>query len=165
MHPFIAEQLVAHRQAQALADAHRSRLVRAAAANRPRGARPGRRYRLWVGTTVLVAATIAFARGPAESRPDTSTARLGTEAVTLVGLRATASEMVPYEPGASRTWSPGPQIVGAKVTSGRLTVYGIDGERRVYIAGEGFSAGWAAYRTVNETDELVETLVTNHVRP
>jgi len=46
-----------------------------------------------------------------------------------------------------------------------LTVYGADGERRVYAAGEGYAAGWTTYRTVNETDEPVETLVTNHVRP
>ncbi len=44
-----------------------------------------------------------------------------------------------------------------------MSVYGTDGERRVVIAGEGYAAGWAAYRTLNETDELVETLVTNHV--
>jgi hypothetical protein len=46
-----------------------------------------------------------------------------------------------------------------------LSVYGPAGERRVYIAGEGCAAGWAAYRTVNETDEPVETVVTTHVRP
>ena len=169
MHPFVAEQLVADRRAQALADAHHSRLVRAAAANRRRDAGPPLgtrwRHRLCVATTALVAATVAFANGPAESRSDPSTSRVRGEAVTLVGLRATAFDQVSYDPGESRTWSAGPQVVGVKVLSGRLTVYGIDGERRVYAAGEGYAAGWAAYQTVNETYERVETLITNHVRP
>jgi hypothetical protein len=169
MHPFIAEQLVADRRAQALADARHSRLVRAVAANRPGGARPrlGRqwRQRLGAGVLGLAAAIVALAAGPAESGPYPSTSRLRAEPITLVGLKATASEQVSYQPGASRTWSPGPEIVGVKVLSGRLSVYGADGERRVYIAGDGYAAGWAAYSTVNETDELVETLVTNHVKP
>ena len=169
MHPFIAEQLVADRRAQALADAHHSRLVRAAAASTPSGTRPQSgprwRHRLRVGILGLVAAIVAFAAGPAESGPYPSTSRLRAEPITLVGLRAIASEQVSYEPGASRTWSAGPEIVAVKVLSGRLSVYGADGERRVYIAGEGYAAGWAEYRTVNETDEHVETLVTNHVRP
>jgi hypothetical protein len=65
----------------------------------------------------------------------------------------------------SRTWSAGPEIVAVKVLSGRLSVYGADGERRVYVAGDGYAAGSVAYRTANETDELVETLVTHHVGP
>lgn len=158
MHSSIAEQLIADRQAPALADAHRPRDTRP-----QRG--PGWRHRLFVGTVLLVSSTIAFARGPAESGSDPSTARLGTGAVTLAGLRATESEHVFYEPGASRTWSPGPHIIGVKVVSGRLTVYGIDGERRVYFAGEGYATGWAAHRTVNETDEAVETQVISHVGP
>lgn len=169
MHPFIAEQLVADRHTQALADAHHSRLVRAATATRPDGDRPRLgpqwRHRLGVGVLGLVAAVVAFAAGPAESDPYPSTSRVRAEPITLVGFGAIASERVSYEPGASRTWSAGPGIVGVKVLSGRLSVYGADGERRLYIAGEGYAAGWAAYRTVNETDELVETLVTNHVRP
>lgn len=158
MHPNIAEPLIAGRQAQALADAHRPRSAR------PRRG-PGWRQRLFVGTVVLVSAAIALVGGPAESGSDPSTARLRTEAVTLAGLRATESERVFYEPGASRTWSPGPYIIGVRVVSGRLTVYGIDGERRVYFAGEGYVTGWAAHRTVNESDEAVVTQVTSHVRP
>lgn len=169
MHPFIAEKLVADRRAQALAEAHHSRLVRAVTANRLVGDRPRlgprRRHRLSVGILGLVAAVVTFAGGQAESGPNHSTSRLGAEPITLVGLRVTASDHVSYEPGASRTWPAGPEIVGVKVLSGRLSVYGTDGERRVYIAGEGYAAGWASYRTVNETEELVETLVTNHVRP
>ena len=110
MHPYIAEQLIADRQAQALAAAHHSRLVRAVAGDRPSRprpqCRPGWRRRLWVGTMVLAAATIAFAGGPAESGSDRSTARRGTEAGILVGLRAVDSEPVYYAPGASRTWAP-----------------------------------------------------------
>ena len=169
MHPFIAEQLVADRRAQALAEAHQSRLVRTFAASRPLGARPrwGFRWRrrLCVGTVALVATVVTFASSPAESGPGQSTSPHEVEPITLVGLRAVASEHLSYEPGASQTWSPGPHIVGVKVLSGRLTVYGTNGERSVYAAGEGYAAGWAAYRTVNETDHRVETLVTNHVRP
>lgn len=169
MHPFIAEQLVADRRAQALADAHNSRLVRAAAVNQPGGARPRLsprwRHRLGVGILGLIAALVTFAGGPAESGANPSTSRLRPEPVTLVGLEATGSEHVSYEPGASRTWPARPDIIGVRVVSGRLSVYGADGERRVYVAGEGYAAGWVGYRTVNETDELVETVVTNHVRP
>lgn len=145
MHRSMAEQLIADRLGRALA-------------------RPGWRRRLRIGTTVLAAATVAFAGGPAElmSAP---TGRHGTEAGTLVGLRAMESEPVFYAPGASRTWAPGPQTIAVKVISGRLSVYGVDGERWVYKAGEGYAAGWVAHRAVNETDERVETLVTNHVRP
>lgn len=168
MHPFIAEQLVADRRAQALADADHSRLVRAVV-NRPGGARPPLgpwwRHHLGAGILGLVAAIATFAAGPAESGPNPSMSRLRPEPVTLVGLTATGTEHVSYEPGASRTWSAGPEIVGVKVLSGRLSVYGPEGERRVYIAGEGYAAGWAAYRAVNETDVRVETLVTNHGRP
>jgi hypothetical protein len=168
MHPFIAEQLIADRRAQALADARHSRLVRAVAAHRPGDDRrlgPPWRQRLGVAILGLVAAIATFAAGPAQSSPHPSTSRLRAEPVSLVGLRATASEHVSYAPGTSRTWSAGPEIVAVKVLSGRLSVYGPDGERRVYLAGDGYAAGWVAYRTVNETDELVETLVTNHVRP
>ena len=169
MHPFIAEQLVADRRAQALTDANHSRLVQAVAVNQPGGARPSMlprwRHRLGVGILGLLAAVVTFAGGPAESGPKPWTSRLRPEPVTLVGLKVTGTEHVYYEPGASRTWSAGPEIVGVKVLSGRLSVYDSDGERRVYIAGEGYAAGWAAYRTVNETDERVETVVTNHVRP
>ena len=138
--------------------------------NRPPAAGPpsGRRWRrrLGMGTLGLAAAIVAtFGSGPTQSGPDLSMYRLASEPMTLVGLRARASEDVSYEPRASRTWSPGPHVVGVKVLSGRLTVYGGDGERRIYVAGEGYAAGWAGYRTVNETDERVETLVTNHVRP
>ena len=168
MHPFIAEQLVADRRAQAFADAHQSRLVRACAANRPLVARPALgprwRRRLCFGPIALAATLVVFASSPVESGPR-STSPLEVEPITLVGLRAVASERVAYAPGASRTWSPGQHIVGVKVLSGRLTVYGTNGERRIYVAGEGYAAGWAAYRTVNETDHRVETLVTNHVRP
>ena len=160
MQPNMAEQVIADRKGQALADV---------AGNSPRRARPQCRPwwrgRLGVGTTVLVAATLAFAGGRDESGSDPSSARLRNEAGTLVGLRATESERVFYEPGGSRSWSPGPQIIGVKVISGRVTVYGVDGERRVYIAGEGYAAGWAPHRAVNETDEPVETLVTHHARP
>ena len=169
MHPFIVEELIADRQAQALSDAHHGRLVRAAIAKPPPVARPPLRprwrHRLSVGTLALLGALGAFASSPAESGPGPSTSRIEVKPTTLVGLRAVASERVSYEPGASRSWSPGPQLVGVKVRSGRLTVYGVDGERRTYAAGEGYAAGWATYRTVNETDEPVETVVTNHVRP
>ena len=171
MHPFVAEQLVADRRAQALADAHHSRLVRAVAgdADAPGGERPWskprRGHRLGVGVLGLLAALVTIAAGPAGSGPDPSTSRLRAEPITLVGLRATASEDVSYEPGAFRTWSAGLGLVSVKVLSGRLTVYGTNGERRVYIAGEGYAAGWAANRTVNETDARVETLVGNHVEP
>ena len=168
MHPFIAEQLVADRRAQALADADHSRLVRAVATDRPGGARlplePRWRHRLGLGVLGLVAAVVAFAAGPAESGHYPSS-RLRVEPITLVGLTPVASEHLSYEPGASRIWPAGPEIVGVKVLSGRWSVYGPDGERRVYVAGEGYAAGWAAYRGVNETDEPVETLVTTHVRP
>ena len=52
MHPFMAEQLVAVRRAEALAAAHHSRLVRAVAANRSGGdrARFGPRWRYRPGT-------------------------------------------------------------------------------------------------------------------
>lgn len=167
MHPFIAEQLIADRRTQELADAHHSRLVRAAANNRPGGIRPrsGTRWRhlLGAGIVGLVAAIATFAAGPAGSGPHLPTSHLRGEPVTLVGLKAVASENVAYEPGASRTWSPDSAILSVKVLSGQLTVY-TDGERRIYITGEAYAAGWAAYRTANETDERVETLVTKHVR-
>lgn len=169
MYPFIPDQLVADRRARALDDAHHTRL-RTVAVSRPLRAGPPlrRRWRrrLGIGTLGLAAATVAtFGSGPVQSRADLSTYRLGSEPMTLVGHRPHASERVSYEPGESRTWSPGPQIVGVKVLSGRLTVYGGDGEPRVYVAGQGYAAGWAGYRTVNETDGRVETLVTSHVRP
>jgi hypothetical protein len=126
--------------------------------------RPGWRRRFGVAVLGLAAATMTSGTAPAESRPN-STSHLETERATLVGLRRVASEQMSYEPGASRTWSPSPQIIGVKVLSGRVTVYGSDDERQVYLAGEGYVAGWAPYRSVNETDERVETLITNHVRP
>jgi hypothetical protein len=169
MHPFTAEQLVADRRAQALADAHHSRLVRAVAVNRAPSVRssmlPRWRQGLGVGILGLLAAVLTLAGGPAESGANPSTSRPRPEPVTLVGLRAIASEHVSYEPGASRTWSAGPEVVRVKVLSGRLSVHGPNGERRVYVAGEGYAAGWADYRTVNATDQPVETLVTTHVGP
>ena len=168
MHPFIAEQLVSQRRAQALADTDHSRVVRAAAADPTLGARrqrlPGWRHCLGVGALALVTAFATFVSSPAESGPDSSTSLLGAEPVTLVGLTPNAVEHVSYDPGMSRSWSPGRQIVAVKVLSGHLTISRANGERRVYVAGKGYAAGWAAYRAVNETDAPVETLVIRHVQ-
>ena len=71
MHPFITEQLIADRHAQALADASRSRLVRCAANNRPLPEQaqpsPGWRRRLAVSTLALVARIVPLAARPDES--------------------------------------------------------------------------------------------------
>ena len=111
----------------------------------------------------LTLAVVTDAKATRDAPPSTSSTR--GEAVTLVGLTPQGKERVAYEPGASRSWSPNERIVGVAVLSGRLTVYGPGDERQVYGAGEGYAAGWMAHRTVNETDDPVETLVTSHAHP
>lgn len=59
----------------------------------------------------------------------------------------------------------GRKIVAVAVVAGTLTVYGPAGERHVYTAGDRYSAGRSAYRTVNETDDPVESSVTSHAQP
>jgi hypothetical protein len=108
----------------------------------------------------LAVVAYATARGDSPSRSDA-----GADTVTLVGLTPQSEERVAYEPGASRSWSVRQQVVGVAVVSGTLTVYGPAGDRQVYRAGDGFAAGWMTHRTVNETDDPVETLVTQFSAP
>jgi hypothetical protein len=82
----------------------------------------------------------------------------------LIGFTPEPVERVDYERGATRAWPAGEHIVTVAVRTGRLTVYGPAGERQVYVAGETYTAGWTAYRTVNETNAIVETLLTRHSR-
>ena len=168
MHPFIAEQLVADRHVRLLADADHNQRVRAVGAGRP-GAAPTAIWPRWfrrlgIGALGVVGALVAFAGPPAESRPNSPPSPSGAEVATLVGFTPHASERVAYAPGASRAWAPG-QTVTVRVLSGCLSVYDdSSGQRRIYAAGEGYAAGWAPYRAVNETDQEVETLVTTHAQ-
>lgn len=166
MHPFVAEHLVADHQARAHEAARQSRLVRSVSTARPRSPRaqfswPSRLAAVLVLGVTLLAFTDAnalFDSGP--SRPG-----VRTKSVTLVGLTPLGVERVDYEPGASRAWAANEHIVAVAVVAGMLTVYGPADERHVYTAGEGYAAGWTAYRTVNETEEPVETWVVSHARP
>lgn len=163
MHPFIAGQPVPDHEARAPEAARYSRLVRSFRIVWA-GRRPQFGPALGLGAALAIAAALVACHGAGtQFDAGTSSSPVQAGSVNLVGLTPERVERVTYEPGASRSWSPGPQIVGVRVLSGRLTVYGGDGEPRVYVTGEGYAAGWAAYRTVNETDQRVETLVTHHV--
>jgi hypothetical protein len=123
--------------------------------------RSARKSPLVVG--VVVVATLLAPIGAWSLR---SEAPVGAAApVTLVGLIAQRTERLVYDPGETRAWAPGPEVHSVVVVSGRITVYGPAGERQVYAQGQGFAAGWAPYRTTNETGASAETLVTFHVRP
>ncbi len=166
MHPFVAEQLMADHQARAHEAARHSRLVRSVTAARPRSARAEFPRHLRLAAVLALGATLlAFTDANAVFDPRPSKPGVSTEPVTLVGLARSGEERIVYEPGASRAWAAGEHIVAVAVVAGALTVYGPAGERHVYTAGEGFAAGWTPYRTVNETDDQVETMVTSHVRP
>lgn len=84
------------------------------------------------------------------------------KAPSLVGRSPERVDSLAYAAGESRTWPAGDGVVATVVLAGRLTVYGSAGEGQAYGPGQGFAAGWAPYRTVNESSEPVRTLVTFH---
>lgn len=121
-----------------------------------------RKKALLVAGAVVLATLVAFiGASPFPNRPSVGPAAPGT----LVGLIAQRTERLAYDPGATRAWAPSAEVHSVVVVSGRITVYGPAGERQVYGKGEGFAAGWAPYRTTNETGAFAETLMTFHVRP
>lgn len=85
-------------------------------------------------------------------------------APSLVGRSPERVETLAYAAGESRTWPAGAGVVATVVLAGRLSVYGPAGDGQAYEPGQGFAAGWAPYRTVNESSEPVRTLVTFHAR-
>lgn len=166
MHPFVAEQLVSHHQARAHDAARHSRLVKAVASCRPRRARARFSRSVQVAAVLVLGLTlIGITGGTADPDSGPSGPGVRTDSVTLVGLTPEAVERVSYAPGAARDWPAGEHVVGVAVVAGTLTVYGPGSQRHVYTAGQGYAAGWTAYRTVNETDEPVETWVTSHAQP
>ena len=116
---------------------------------------------LVAGAAALATSMAVIGASPLPSRPSVGPAG----PVTLVGLIAQGREHVAYDPGGARAWAASPEVHSVVVVSGRITVYGPTGERQVYGEGQGFAAGWAPYRTTNETGAPAETLVTFHSRP
>lgn len=112
------------------------------------------------GAAVVAMVLALIGASPLPTRPSARTAG----PITLVGLTAQHTEHVVHDPGATRTWAPSSQLHSVVVVEGQITVYGPAGERQVYGQGQGFVAGWAPYRTSNETGAPAETLVTFHVR-
>ena len=117
--------------------------------------------RLAAGTAVLATLVAVIGASPSLNRPPVRPAGV----VSLVGLTAQRTEHVAYKPGETRTWAPSGEVHSVVVVSSRITVHGPAGDRKVYGHGQGFVAGWVPYRITNETDSVVETLVTFHVRP
>lgn len=120
-----------------------------------------RNGRLAASAAVLASLVAAVGASPSPSRPPVRLA----DPVLLVGLTAERTEHLVYDAGATRTWASSGDVHSVVVVSGRITVHGPAGDRQVYGHGEGFAAGWLPYRITNETDSVVETLVTFHVRP
>jgi hypothetical protein len=120
-----------------------------------------KRAPLVVGVVVVATLLAPIGAWPLRNEPPIRPAA----PVTLVGLISQRTERLAYDPGATRAWASSPEVHSVVVVSGRITVYGPAGERQVYGQGQGFAAGWAPYRTTNETGASAETLVTFHVGP
>lgn len=113
-----------------------------------------------IGPAAALVALVALAGAPAAAnmRPDAAPP-------SLVGRSIERVEQVAYAAGEARAWPGGAGVQATVVVSGRITVYGLSGEGRVYEHGQGFAAGWEPYRTVNESAQPVRTLTTFHAGP
>ncbi len=158
MHPYVAEQLFAHRRSQLLEEARRSHLQRLA-----RCRAPGRRWPA-LPVALVLSAALMVAQGTAGSEvpPAHVPANSGQ---ALAGFASGGSERVVYAPGESRTWAPTRGLHTVVVLSGRLTIRASDGRHRSYSQGEAFAAGWEHYTAVNEGSTTVESVVTRQLAP
>lgn len=81
-------------------------------------------------------------------------------AITLVGHKVLGVETKTFPPGHSRTWGEDIELHAVAVIAGTLTVHGVGATPVSYGPGQGYVAGWAPYRAVNDGSVPVEVVVT-----
>ncbi len=85
-------------------------------------------------------------------------------AMTLVGHEVLGIERKTYPPGHTEAWDEDIGLHAVSVISGRLTVNSGGATPVSYGPGQGYVAGWAPYRAVNDGSVPVEVVVTRLAR-
>ncbi len=134
--------------------------------------RPALRLRaaaLWMAAVAVVPAGLVFddrldtwRHGP----PDDGEASVTSQpaAMTLVGHEVLGVETKTYSPGHAEAWAEDIGLHGVSVIAGTLTVHSLGAAPVPYGPGQGYVAGWAPYRAVNDGPVPVEVVVTRLAR-
>ncbi len=134
-----------------------SRAGIAAASRRPVDDRRSRRVGL-----VLDDRLDMLRDGPREDGEASTTSE--PAAVTLVGYEVLGVETKTYPPAHSRAWGDDVGLHAVSVIAGTLTVHSVGATAVSYGPGQGYVAGWAPYRAVNDGAVPVEVVVTRLAR-
>jgi hypothetical protein len=93
-----------------------------------------------------------------------ASATWGATAMTLVGHEVLGVETKTYSPGHAEAWGEDIGLHGVSVIAGTLTVHSLGAAPVPYGPGQGYVAGWAPYRAVNDGSVPVEVVVTRLAR-
>ena len=100
--------------------------------------------------------------GPPEGGEASATSEAA--AMTLVGHKVLGVETKTYSPGHAEAWGEDIGLHGVSVIAGTLTVHSLGAAPVPYGPGQGYVAGWAPYRVVNDGPVPVEVVVTRLAR-
>ena len=137
--------------------------------NRPRLTLRLRAITLWMAAVAVVPASLVvddrldkWRHGPPEDGEASATSE--PAAMTLVGNEVLGVETKTYLPGHAEAWEQDIGLHTVSVIAGTLTVHSGAGTPASYGLGQGYVAGWAPYRAVNDGSVLVEVVVTRLAR-
>ena len=85
-------------------------------------------------------------------------------AMTVVGHEVLGVDRTTYPPAHSRAWNEDIGLHAVSVIAGTLTVHSLGAAPVSYSPGQGYPAGWAPYRAVNDGAVPVEVVVTRLAR-
>jgi hypothetical protein len=124
---------------------------------------------LWMAAVAVLPASVVF-----DDRLDTwghghrdvgdPAATAHPAAITLVGHEALSVETTTYPPAHSRAWGEDIGLHAVSVIAGTLTVHSGGATPASYGPGQGYVAGWAPYRAVNDGSVPVEVVITRLTR-
>ncbi len=120
---------------------------------------------LWMAAVAAVPTSLVlddhldkWRHGPPEDGEASATSEAA--AMTLVGHEVLGVETMTYPPAHSRAWGEDIGLHAVAVIAGTLTVHGFGAAPASYGPGQGYVAGWAPYRAVNDGPVPVEVVVT-----
>ena len=124
---------------------------------------------VWMAVVAVVPAGLVlddrleeWRQGPADDGEASVTSH--PAAMTLVGHEVFGVEIETYPPGHAENWAQGIGLHAVSVTAGTLTVHSGGATPASYGPGQGYVAGWAPYRAVNDGSVPVEVVVTRLAR-
>jgi hypothetical protein len=124
---------------------------------------------LWMSAVALVSASPmlddrldTWTHGPRADGEAAATSQ--TAAATVVGHAVLGVETKMYPPGHVEAWGQDIGLHAVSVIAGTLSVDSGGATPASYGPGQGYVAGWAAYRAVNDGSVALEVVVTRLAR-